>query len=388
MVNMHLSRISVVLNIRFKPNQDFLYIMRSGDILCRLACALYQNVECHLLDKGLEFGLHKIVFFLELCKSLHIKRSLLFRIYDLLVWPEHDSHRKHALIVLRTVIALEKHARRSGWNGPPINLQTSASITLGVSSGRNSRQSGTSEMSFISKDPSSMNPVSPVGVPSIPPSIPQPTLPSNVPSMPPSISPSVLPVRRELSPILESPQIQLDSIPREEFKIDNIQHGNMPLNYTPAAMNLETPQDVGNSLRNGTPQQVRFESPRKTSVQSNVSASRLSYQSQLSQHSQQLKEIYEAVLDEQYYSDPSDDDESNLSSKLKGSLSLQRNIDTLDRKFDDDIEGDLPDHRKLLEDAIKQRIVSRTRSVYYFIEDEVKEDLILEDVYTKSIKCR
>jgi hypothetical protein len=32
-------------------------------------------------------------------------------------------HRKHALIVLRTVIALEKHARKSGWDGPPMDLK-------------------------------------------------------------------------------------------------------------------------------------------------------------------------------------------------------------------------------------------------------------------------
>jgi hypothetical protein len=126
--------IGKVLKIQFQPEQDFLFIMRSGDLLCRLACALYQNVECHLLDKGLEYGIHKIIFFLELCKSLHIKRSLLFQVSDILVWPEHDPHRKHGLIVLRTIIALEKHARKSGWDGPFIELKQQVSMTLGVSS--------------------------------------------------------------------------------------------------------------------------------------------------------------------------------------------------------------------------------------------------------------
>jgi hypothetical protein len=127
-------RISIVLNIQFAPDEDLIFILRSGDILCRLACSLYQKVECHLLDKGLEFGIHKIIFFLELCRSLHIKRSLLFQVSDLLVWPDNDAHRKHGLIVMRTMIALERHARKSGWNGPSIGLESAASLNLGVSS--------------------------------------------------------------------------------------------------------------------------------------------------------------------------------------------------------------------------------------------------------------
>ncbi|KAJ3311019.1 hypothetical protein HDV04_004439 [Boothiomyces sp. JEL0838] len=129
-----LAWISNVLHISFKPNEDLLFILRSGDILCRLACTLYQRVECHLLDKSLEYGIHKIIFFLELCKSLHIKRALLFKVSDLLVWPDADPHKKSALIVLRTVIALEKHARKSGWQGPTIDLKAKVSLDLGVSS--------------------------------------------------------------------------------------------------------------------------------------------------------------------------------------------------------------------------------------------------------------
>ena len=122
------------MGIQFHPTQDLLFILRSGDIFCRLACALYKKVDCHLLGKGLEYGIHKIIFFLELCKSLHIKRSLLFQVSDLLVWPENDLNRKHALIVLRTVIALEKHARKSGWDGPSMDLKPVAKDSLGVSS--------------------------------------------------------------------------------------------------------------------------------------------------------------------------------------------------------------------------------------------------------------
>ena len=114
--------IGKVLNIRFKPNQDFLTVMRSGDILCRLATILYKNIDCSLIDKPLQYGLHKTIFFLELCKSLRIKRSLLFKISDLFVWPENDLHKKSALIVLRSIVALEKHARNSGWEGPRIEF--------------------------------------------------------------------------------------------------------------------------------------------------------------------------------------------------------------------------------------------------------------------------
>ena len=126
-----LNWIGQVLKIRFRPDQDFLTVMRSGDILCRLTTELYQNVDCSLADKPLHFGLHKTIFFLELCKSLHIKRALLFKISDLFVWPENDLNKKHALIVLRSVVALEKHARNSGWEGPRIEFQR-GSEAIGV----------------------------------------------------------------------------------------------------------------------------------------------------------------------------------------------------------------------------------------------------------------
>ncbi|KAI8903162.1 hypothetical protein EDD86DRAFT_215474 [Gorgonomyces haynaldii] len=122
-----------VLGMDLDPRADFVSIMRSGDLLCRLAVALYKKVTCHLLDKGPEYGIHKVIFFLEFCKSLHIKRSLLFTVSDLLAWPENDQHKKSGLIVLRTVLTLEKHARKSGWQGPMLNLKTTVNINLGVS---------------------------------------------------------------------------------------------------------------------------------------------------------------------------------------------------------------------------------------------------------------
>ncbi|KAH9262168.1 hypothetical protein BASA82_000771 [Batrachochytrium salamandrivorans] len=118
--------IGSILDMNIDPNKDLMSILRNGDVFCRLACALYPRVECQLLEMGPRFAIHKIVFFLELCKSLHIKRALLFTVANLLVLPTQDKGRKSALIVLRTILALEKHARKSGWSGPALSLKSPA----------------------------------------------------------------------------------------------------------------------------------------------------------------------------------------------------------------------------------------------------------------------
>jgi hypothetical protein len=111
---------------------------------------LYPDVECLLVGKDLEYSIHKIVFFLELCKSLHIKRSLLFQIKDLLVWGDNDVHKKHALLVLRTIVALEKHARKQGWRGAGMNLKNTGG--LGINSlGREFSTHSTSKGEFTKR---------------------------------------------------------------------------------------------------------------------------------------------------------------------------------------------------------------------------------------------
>lgn len=40
---------------------------------------------------------------------------------DLFVIPEQDTHKKKALIVIRAIIAMEKHAHKAGWKGPRID---------------------------------------------------------------------------------------------------------------------------------------------------------------------------------------------------------------------------------------------------------------------------
>ncbi|KAJ3217172.1 hypothetical protein HDU67_008392 [Dinochytrium kinnereticum] len=118
----------VIPHVTMNPSSDLVQLLRSGDLLCELAVAIYPRVQCQLLQKGPEFTVHKIIFFLELCKTIGIKPSMLFSMQDLLLGGvEHDPVRKSALTVLRTVCALERQARRRGWNGPAMVLKPEGS---------------------------------------------------------------------------------------------------------------------------------------------------------------------------------------------------------------------------------------------------------------------
>lgn len=127
-----------VLKINFDPSIDLVALLRSGDVLCRLITQLYKNIRCHLLEKGTEAAVHKIVFFLEVLRSFHIKRSLMFQLSDILIWPQDDTHKKAGLIVLRTILTVEKHAKKFGFAGPYLNLKLNVASNLGVSSERQS----------------------------------------------------------------------------------------------------------------------------------------------------------------------------------------------------------------------------------------------------------
>ncbi|KAJ3218206.1 hypothetical protein HK099_005165 [Clydaea vesicula] len=117
------------------PLKTFLpSLLASGDILCKLAVTLYPKIECHLLNKGPEYAIHKIIFFLELCKSLGIKPSLLFSVADLILEDDNDISEenvskkiKSALTVLRTICAFERQARKKGWKGTPLRIGSSSS---------------------------------------------------------------------------------------------------------------------------------------------------------------------------------------------------------------------------------------------------------------------
>lgn len=73
------------------------------------------GVECHLLSKSPDFAIHKIVFFLEVLKGFRIKRNLLFKIEDILGLGNGDE-----TVIIKTLLAVEKHARKTGWEGPII----------------------------------------------------------------------------------------------------------------------------------------------------------------------------------------------------------------------------------------------------------------------------
>ncbi|KAJ1548167.1 hypothetical protein HK405_004070, partial [Cladochytrium tenue] len=120
--------IAAVLVLNLPAGTDLVSLVRSGDVLCQLAVAMYPKVACQLLTKGPEFTVHKVIFFLELCKTVGIKSAMLFSVSDILLGgAEDDPMRKSALTVLRTICALERQARRKGWKGPAMMLKPEGS---------------------------------------------------------------------------------------------------------------------------------------------------------------------------------------------------------------------------------------------------------------------
>ncbi|KAJ3417114.1 hypothetical protein HDV05_006973 [Chytridiales sp. JEL 0842] len=97
------------------PSVDLQTYLSTADPLCELAVALYPSIPCHLLSKGDEFTIHKIVFFLELCRSVGVRGNLVCRVGDLvLAGKEEDPTRKGGLAVLRCLGGLERVARGLG----------------------------------------------------------------------------------------------------------------------------------------------------------------------------------------------------------------------------------------------------------------------------------
>ncbi|KAJ3128035.1 hypothetical protein HK100_009411 [Physocladia obscura] len=110
---------------------DLVTLLRPADILCLLAIQMFPHVQCKLLNKGPEFTIHKAVFFLELCKTVGVKPGMLFSLKDLFLGGEiDDPTRKSGLTVLRTVCALERQARRRGWDGPVMVLKIDRTSVL------------------------------------------------------------------------------------------------------------------------------------------------------------------------------------------------------------------------------------------------------------------
>ncbi|RKO88152.1 hypothetical protein BDK51DRAFT_27165, partial [Blyttiomyces helicus] len=113
--------ISAVLDRLYPPKTELIDILITGTVLCELSVKLFPRFDCQLLNKGPAFTVHKVIFFLELCKTVGIKPEMLFAVSDLLAGGiEDDPSRRSALTVLRTVCAFERQARRRGWEGPSI----------------------------------------------------------------------------------------------------------------------------------------------------------------------------------------------------------------------------------------------------------------------------
>lgn len=128
--------ISSILNMGFPPESDLATVLRSGQILILLVSKLYARLSCNLLDKPHSHGIHKIIFVLELCKSLHLKRSLLFSLEDILMG--------NGFRPMRAIIAMERHARNSGYDGLALEVRLnipSNPIPSAASSSIDSRQS-------------------------------------------------------------------------------------------------------------------------------------------------------------------------------------------------------------------------------------------------------
>ncbi|KAI9017683.1 hypothetical protein BC832DRAFT_42575 [Gaertneriomyces semiglobifer] len=122
----------------YNPNTPYLlpYLLRTGDILCELAVVLFPRTQCALLHKGPEFTVHKAVFFLELCKAVGVKQKYLFTVKDLL-YPDPNAEseasmnatdpttedQSPSLLLLRTLVALERQSRKSGFGGPFLSLK-------------------------------------------------------------------------------------------------------------------------------------------------------------------------------------------------------------------------------------------------------------------------
>ena len=102
---------------------EFMDVIRSGEVLCSLTTTLFPKIACSLSAKGDHFTIHKLVFFLEVCKSVGLKPSALCTLSDLIFGHWIDRSYSGCLKVLRTVVALERQARKRGFNGPALVLK-------------------------------------------------------------------------------------------------------------------------------------------------------------------------------------------------------------------------------------------------------------------------
>ncbi|KAL3894707.1 MAG: hypothetical protein SGCHY_005120 [Lobulomycetales sp.] len=214
---------SAVLNLNIPEDTYLPHLLADGMIFCRLAVQMYPKISCHLLQKGPEFAVHRVVFFLELCKSLNIKSSLLFNINDLIIpsdtkdWENRKI--KSALTLLRTICSFERQGRKKGWKGPTLKL-----AQLKGSNSEPRRKKGAKKNDLIPYEPSESfltaasstkqkdSNVVPQESKSTKPSI---TYPDMQKELPPVVIPSI--TAEEVSLPAVNALADLDSAPRDSF---------------------------------------------------------------------------------------------------------------------------------------------------------------------------
>lgn len=131
--------------------------LRDGKVLCKLAEKLFpQSSKCQLLDLGSEFVVHRIIFFLETCRTNGLKPSFIFSLENHF-FSCRTLNRKAGTSVLRSLYAVEKCARMKGFNGPTIdsfrtdsNNDQLAETDIGIGSIASSRESTIQDQSHIS----------------------------------------------------------------------------------------------------------------------------------------------------------------------------------------------------------------------------------------------
>lgn len=108
--------INKILHSKYQPSANIVEILKNGNILCQIVVKLFPSTECQLLEKGLEYSIHKIIFFLEFCRCIGI--TGVFKVVDLvpsLIKDESNS----GIMIFRTISNLENKAQNIGnWKGP------------------------------------------------------------------------------------------------------------------------------------------------------------------------------------------------------------------------------------------------------------------------------
>lgn len=119
-----------VLDAKYQNSANVIDILKTGNILCQLVLMLFPSTDCQLLNKGVKFSIHKIIFFLEFCRCTGINDA--FSLSDLvpsLIQDELSS----GIAVLRTISSLESKAKSAGkWNGPFFELYGTLKEVYGI----------------------------------------------------------------------------------------------------------------------------------------------------------------------------------------------------------------------------------------------------------------